>query len=123
VKSTVPFQVYRHPQEPSVRIELQDHVIVLKEGEWSDWCKLDYELEMPPFLPNTHVSGICRFYLQQVRPTFRLYVTPINVDPSAPGDQRITEPPEFITELSKSLGLFYTAGFQEDHKALSNRVF
>ena len=123
VKSSVPFQIYRHPQEPSVRIELQDQVLVLKEGEWSDWCKVDYELEMPPFLPNTHVSGICRFYLQQVRPTFRLYVTPINIDPSDPGDQRITEPPEFITDLSKSLGLFYTSGFQEDHKALSNRVF
>lgn len=123
VKSTVPFQVYRHPQEPSARIELQDQVIVLKEGEWSDWCKVDYELEMPPFLPNTHVSGICRFYLQQVRPTFRLYVTPINIDPSDPGDQRITEPPELITDLSKSLGLFYTTGFQEDHKALTNHVF
>jgi len=122
-KSSVPFQVYRHPLEPSARIELQDQVIVLKEGEWSDWCKVDYELEMPPFLPNTHVSGICRFYLQQVRPTFRLYVTPINVDPSDPGGQRITEPPDFITDLSKALGLFYTTGFQEDHKALSNRVF
>lgn len=123
VKSSAPFQVYRHPLEPSARIELQDQVIVLKEGEWSDWCKVDYELEMPPFLPNTHVNGICRFYLQQVRPTFRLYVTPINIDPSDPGDQRITEPPEFITKIAKALGLFYTTGFQEDHKALSNRVF
>jgi predicted AlkP superfamily phosphohydrolase/phosphomutase len=123
VKASVPFQVYRHPQEPSARIELQDQVIVLREGEWSDWCKVDYELEMPPFLPNTHVSGICRFYLQQVRPIFRLYVTPINIDPSDTGDQRITEPPDFITKLSKALGLFYTTGFQEDHKALSNRVF
>ena len=51
-------------------------------------------MEMPPFLPDTYVSGICRFYLQEVRPNFRLYVTPINIDPSDPGGQRITEPPE-----------------------------
>jgi predicted AlkP superfamily phosphohydrolase/phosphomutase len=122
-KATVPFQVYRHPTDANARIEWQDQVIVLKEGEWSDWCKVDYELEMPSFLPNTHVSGICRFYLQQVRPTFRLYVTPINIDPSDPGGQRVTEPADFIKTLAKALGLFYTTGFQEDHKALANRVF
>ncbi len=121
--AAVPFQVYRHPQEPSIRIEIQDQIVVLKEGEWSDWSKVDFELEMPPFLPSTHVSGTCRFYLQQVRPTFRLYVTPINIDPSDPGDQLITEPADFILTLSKALGLFYTTGFQEDHKALSNQVF
>ena len=29
IKVTVPFQVYRHPQEPTARIELQDQVVVL----------------------------------------------------------------------------------------------
>ena len=78
---------------------------------------------MPSFLPNESISGICRFYLQQVRPDFRLYVTPINIDPRDPGEQKITEPADFITEISDELGLFYTSGFQEDHKALSNGVF
>jgi len=119
----VEFQIYRHPAEPTARIELQNHTIVLKQGEWSDWCQIDFELTMPPFLPNNHVSGIARFYLQEVRPNFRLYVTPVNIDPSDPGGQRITEPEAFVTEVSDELGLFYTTGFQEDHKALSNRIF
>ncbi len=120
---SIPFEIYRHPTEPFVKIEIQGQTIVLREGEWSDWRKLGYELEMPPFLPAAHAPGICRFYLQEVRPTFRLYVTPVNIDPSDPGEQRISEPPEFVEQISEALGMFYTAGFQEDHKALSNRVF
>ncbi|MHC5035503.1 MAG: alkaline phosphatase family protein, partial [Planctomycetota bacterium] len=123
VPTEVSFHIYRHPTEPTARIEIQGNTIVLKEGEWSDWQQVNFELPMPPFLPSSHVSGICRFYLQGVRPDFRLYVTPLNIDPSEPGSQRITEPPGFISQIADELGLFYTAGFQEDHKALSNKVF
>jgi predicted AlkP superfamily phosphohydrolase/phosphomutase len=123
VDSEVSFRVYRSPAEATARIELQGRTIVLAEGEWSDWCRVDFELTMPSFLPNSHVTGICRFFLQEVRPIFRLYVTPINIDPSDPGDQTISEPPEFVSAISDELSLFYTAGFQEDHKALSNGVF
>jgi len=119
----VAFEIFRHPVEPTARIELQGQTVVLAEGEWSEWHKVDFALKMPSFLPDSHASGIVRFYLQEVRPNFRLYVTPVNIDPSDPGEQKITEPQEFITEISKELGLFYTAGFQEDHKALSNKIF
>jgi len=123
VRAKVPVEVRRHESKPEVRIDWQGNTILLKEGEWSDWCKVDYELTMPDFLPNAHVSGICRFYVQQVRPEFNLYVTPINVDPSDAGEARISEPPDFVANISDELGLFYTAGFQEDHKARSNKVF
>ena len=122
-RAEVKVEVRRHDTKPEVRLDWQGQTVLLKEGEWSDWCKLDFQLEMPPFLPNAHVSGICRFYVQQVRPEFKLYVTPINIDPSDPGEQRVSEPPEFVTEISDELGLFHTAGFQEDHKARSNKVF
>src|SRR5262249_56967607 len=74
------------------------------------------------FVPGQSAAGICRFYLQEVAPNFRLYVTPINMDPSAPA-QKISEPPSFIRDVAQCLGLFYTTGFQEDHKARSNGVF
>jgi predicted AlkP superfamily phosphohydrolase/phosphomutase len=123
VHSEAKLQIRRHETEPAVRIDWQGNTVVLREGEWSDWCKLDFRLEMPPFMPDAHVSGICRFYVQQVRPDFRLYVTPINIDPSDPGEQRVSEPPSFVTDISKDLGLFFTSGFQEDHKARTNGVF
>ncbi len=123
VRVEVKVEVRRHESKPEVRLDWQGKTVLLKEGEWSDWCKLDYELEMPEFLPNAHVSGICRFYVQQVRPEFKMYVTPINIDPSDPGEQRISEPSDFVSKISDNLGMFYTAGFQEDHKARSNKVF
>jgi predicted AlkP superfamily phosphohydrolase/phosphomutase len=117
------FEIHRHPTASSARVDIQGQHIILNEGEWSDWVRLQFELAMPPFLPNAHASGIVRLYLQEVHPELSLYVTPINIDPSDPSGAPITEPPSFIKEISQELGLFYTAGFQEDHKALSNRVF
>jgi len=119
---TVDFVVHRDKQAQAAVIEIQDHKVLLKKGQWSRWLKVDYELSMPWFLPDEHISGICRFYLQEVEPNFRLYATPINTDPSDAYLQ-ITEPAEFIGEISDKLGLFYTTGFQEDHKALSNKIF
>jgi predicted AlkP superfamily phosphohydrolase/phosphomutase len=122
-RGEVDFTIHRHPGDDAARIELQEQTIVLRAGEWSDWQPVEFALGMPSFLPTLRVSGIVRFYLMEVRPTFRLYVTPINIDPSDPGDQKISEPPGFVTDIAGDLGLFYTAGFQEDHKALSNRIF
>jgi predicted AlkP superfamily phosphohydrolase/phosphomutase len=120
--ATIDFVVHRDTSSSAAMIEVQKHKILLKEGQWSDWIKLDFEMSMPALMPNKHVSGICRFYLQQFSPEFRLYVSPINSDPSDSA-LRLTEPPQFIKEISNDLGLFYTTGFQEDHKALSNKVF
>ncbi|GAG05446.1 unnamed protein product, partial [marine sediment metagenome] len=120
--ATVDFVVHRDKQAQAAVIEIQEQRIVLKQGQWSDWIKLDFELTMPSVIPNKHISGICRFYLQEVAPNFRLYASPLNSDPSD-SYLRITEPPEFIKDISSRLGLFYTTGFQEDHKSLSNKVF
>lgn len=120
--TTVGFTVHRDIKADSAVIDVQNHEILLKKGQWSDWVQLDFELTMPWFMPNNTLSGICRFYLQEVSPNFRLYVTPINTDPSDPAIQ-ITEPADFVKDISKELGLFYTSGFQEDFKALQYEIF
>jgi len=120
--ATIDFSIYRDTEAKAAVIEIQKHKILLKEDQWSRWLKLDFEMSMPVLMPDKHISGICRFYLQEVSPNFTLYVSPINTDPSDPAI-KITEPPRFIKEISGRLGLFYTTGFQEDHKALSNKVF
>ena len=120
--SSIKFSVYRDKQAKAALIEIQEHKILLKKGQWSQWAKLDFEMSMPALMPDEHVSGICRFYLQDIEPDFKLYVTPINTDPSNPA-MKLTEPEGFIEQISKELDLFYTTGFQEDHKALSNGIF
>ena len=49
----------------------------MEQGEWSDWIPLKFELM--PLVASIH--GMVRVYVQQVHPHFRLYMTPINVDP------------------------------------------
>ena len=121
--TAIEFMIYRDPTNPVARIDLPDKTILLKTGEWSDWEQVRFRVSLPSFLPDSKVTGICRFYLQEVHPVFRLYVSPINIDPANPGEQRITTPPEFATRIARELDRFGTLGFQEDHKALSNRIF
>ncbi len=118
----IDFRVHRDREANAALIDIQGRKILLKAGQWSSWTKLDFTLETPELLPDQHASGICRFYLQEVAPNFRLYVSPINIDPSAPA-VTLSEPAEFLPEIAEKLGLFATTGFQEDHKARSNRVF
>lgn len=118
----VDFLVHRDRDANAAVIEVQGQRIPLRAGQWSRWTQLDFELTAPAMLPNKHVSGICRFYLQEATPRLRLYVSPINVDPSAPA-VRLSEPASFIQDVAGRLGPFYTTGFQEDHKARTNDVF
>lgn len=120
--ATIDFIVHRDKSAQAAVIEIQKQTVILEKGAWSNWIKLNFKLSTPAVIPDKKLSGICRFYLQEVSPNFRLYATPINADPKDPAIQ-ITEPPEFCREIANKLGLFYTTGFQEDHKALSNKVF
>ena len=115
-------QIHRDRDANAVVIELQGQRILLKPGQWSQWTRLSFAMAEISSLEPYSVTGICRFYLLEASPNCRLYVSPINVDPSAPA-VRLSEPPEFVKHLSHDLGLFYTTGFQEDHKARSNGVF
>ena len=118
----VEFLVHRDREANAAVIETQGHRIVLRAGQWSRWVKLDFRISTPWFMRAEHVSGICRFYLQEVAPNFRLYATPINFDPSDPATP-LSEPASFLKGISEELGLFSTLGFQEAYEARKNGVF
>ena len=118
----IPLLVHRDRDASAAVIEIQGQRILLKPGQWSRWIRLEFALSVPSFVPSQKVSGICRFFLQEVSPNFRLYVTPMNMDPASPA-QKISEPNSFVQDVAKRLGPFYTTGFQEDHKARSNGIF
>jgi predicted AlkP superfamily phosphohydrolase/phosphomutase len=118
----IPLLVHRDREANAAVLEIQGRRIILKPGQWSRWTNLDFKLSTPGFVPSQSVGGICRFYLQEVAPVFRLYMTPVNMDPRAPA-QKISEPESFIQTVAGRLGPFYTTGFQEDHKARSNGIF
>jgi predicted AlkP superfamily phosphohydrolase/phosphomutase len=115
----IEFLIHRDREANAAVIEIQGKKILLKAGQWSRWTQIHFDL--PCYYLKTP-RGICRFYLQEVAPHFRLYVSPINLDPSAP-EQKMSEPASFVEDVSKRLGLFSTTGFQEDYSARKNKVF
>jgi predicted AlkP superfamily phosphohydrolase/phosphomutase len=113
-RAKVPLVVWRDPQHDVVKVNLQDHLLIMTPGEWSDWLQISFD-----FLPYLNsVQGICRILLKQVHPHFEMYVSPINIDPS---DQTlpVTSPEEYGKELVDHIGLFGTKGLPADTKALS----
>lgn len=108
----VPLAVYVDPERPLARIDIDGERRVLAEGEWSDWIRVRF-----PLLPAVGASGIVRFYLKEVRPDFRLYASPVNIDPADPV-LPIATPSGAARELCDAAGAFYTQGMAEDTKAL-----
>ncbi|MFQ6082154.1 MAG: alkaline phosphatase family protein [Candidatus Aminicenantia bacterium] len=115
-KSIIDFTVYIDPENPVAKIVIQDYEILLNQGEWSDWIKVKFNM-----IPTQSVSGICQFYLKEVHPHFKLYVTPINIDPSDPA-LPISTPESYSKELYEKFGYFWTKGLPADTKALDHGV-
>ncbi len=116
--SSVTFNVTRDPWEETIKIDIQGRQLILEKGEWTTWIPVEFKL-LPLFAT---VHGMVRFYVQNVHPYLHLYVSPINVDPLKP-DSPLCNPSGYSRELAAGLGRFYTQGFPEDTKALSNGIF
>lgn len=108
--ATVPFDVYVDSQEHTAAIIVQDKPVILAEGEWSDWVRIDFTL-----LPGVKaLNGICRFYLQEAGNDLRLFITSIHM---APGTEGLATG-GFDKLLEQRLGLYATKGMAEPTKAL-----
>jgi predicted AlkP superfamily phosphohydrolase/phosphomutase len=115
-KTALDLTIHLDPTAAVAKIALAGKQVLLRQGEWSEWVQVKF-----PMLWAHGVSGICRFYLKSVRPYFRLYVTPLNLDPSAPA-LPIATPAGYAQELHRRFGFFYTQGMPEDTKALSSKL-
>ena len=114
--SSVDLTVWFDAVNPVAKIVVQDTEIILKQGEWSSWIPVQFKM-----VPTVQVRGICRFYLKEVRPHFKLYVTPVNIDPSDPA-LPISTPEEYAKELYRHFGPFSTKGLPADTKAMDHGV-
>ncbi len=115
-EAEIDFRVYLDPSEPVAKIALPDQELILKEKEWSRWARVRF-----PLMPTQNVTGLVRFYLKEIRPAFKLYVSPVNLDPADPA-LPISTPESYAAELEKRFGPFYTKGLPADTSALDNDV-
>ncbi len=110
------FRVFLDPANPVAKVSYQDQEFILKEKEWSGWKRVRFNL-----MPTQSVNGICLFYLKEVRPNFKLYVSAINIDPANPA-LPISTPSNYARELEKKFGPFFTKGLPADTSALDHDV-
>jgi predicted AlkP superfamily phosphohydrolase/phosphomutase len=107
----------RDPIDPLVKISVQDHTLLMKAGEWSNWIPLRFE-----YVPHlVSAAGMVRFFVKEVHPKLKVYCSPINVDPMEPA-LPIGSPAGYTEEMARAVGRFYTQGLPADTKALSLRV-
>jgi len=115
-EATVPFQVFLDPSNAAAKIVIQGHEFVLREREWSRWVHVHFDP-----IPTQSVHGICLFYLKEIRPRFKLYVSPVHMDPARP-PLPISTPESYSKELEKRFGPYFTKGLPADTSALENHV-
>jgi predicted AlkP superfamily phosphohydrolase/phosphomutase len=113
----VTFTVDRRNGSVLVESEGRPRALELRLGVWSEWLSVKFKAGL---LQSS--AGIVRFLLVRLDPHVEIYASPVNFDPTAPVFP-IAHPWEYSSELSKSLGAFYTTGMVEDHTGLSNERF
>lgn len=110
-----PFTVTVQDQSKAV-LKIGSEKVVLRQDRYSEWIKVDFKAA-----PGVTVKGICKFLLQSTDPEFRLYVTPVNIDPEKP-TLPITHPLVYATYLARQQGPFATLGLAEDSWALNEKA-
>jgi predicted AlkP superfamily phosphohydrolase/phosphomutase len=115
-EAEIDFRVHVDPVNKVAKIVIQDQEFILREKEWSGWKTVRFSL-----IPTQSVSGTCLFYLKEVRPDFKLYVSAVNIDPAHPA-LPISTPGSYAQELAARFGTFFTKGLPADTSALDNNI-
>lgn len=112
----VPFKVTLDEKNGSAVIEFQKNRIEIRQGQWSGWNEVTFKSGM-----FRTIKGIVKFYLIETGPDFKLYASPINLDPRAPFFS-ISYPSGYSAELADKFGFYYTQGMPMDTWAVNEKV-
>ncbi len=110
-----PFEV-RITGPDSAVLKVGGETVKLTRGEYTPWVSVRFRAA-----PGITVRGICEFLLLETEPEFRLYVTPIQIDPACPV-LPLSHPKVYSTYFAKLLGPYATMGLAEDTWGLNARV-
>ena len=110
-----PFSIDLHGNDRAT-LTLGDETRTLKRGEYTDFVPVTFDGGF-----RRKVPGICQFLLLATEPEFKLYVTPIQIDPARPA-MPISHPAVYSVYLAKRQGLYATLGLAEDTGALNEHI-
>lgn len=97
-----------------VELQVGRERITLKLNQESGWVRVKFNVGAL-----TRTSGVCRFRLEALGPHFRLYVSPIHLDPERPA-MPISHPLYYSMYLAWLHDSFATLGLAEDTWALNS---
>lgn len=112
----IPFEVRVKPDKSGAELWIDGKKHDLPLHEFTPWIDLQFR----PIRP-VKVRGAVRFYLKECEPGFKLYMSPINIDPDKPA-LPISHPFTYAIYLAKTLGRYCTLGLAEDTWGLNERV-
>lgn len=116
---TTRITVHLDPESDTAVVKVGSADVLLQEGEWSRWVDVSFD-PLPGGMMTLH--GAVRFFAMELRPTFKLYVSAVNLSAADP-PQVLTSPSDFVETLYDKLGQFYTVGMPEETSALRDGVF
>ncbi|MFO0424995.1 MAG: alkaline phosphatase family protein [Planctomyces sp.] len=114
----VPFSLEILSEQKAV-LKIQNSRVELMRNQYTEWIPVVFRASR--FRPGSGVSGVCRFLWLDDNPEFRLYVTPINIDPEKPA-MPIGYPSIYPIYLAKRQGSYATLGLAEDTWGLNDHV-
>jgi len=112
----LPLTIILDKDKEEVLIEVNDQKIPLKKGVLSEWIKIYFR----PGL-GMKIRAICRFFVSEIHPHFKMYLTPLNIDPEKPA-LPISHPFIYSVYLAKLLGDYTTLGEADDTWALNEGI-
>ena len=112
----LPLVITIDQEKEEALLEVCGQRLKLKKKTFSDWTRLTFR----PGL-GMKVRAICRFYISELHPHFKMYCTPLNIDPEKPA-LPISHPFIYSIYLAKLLGSFITLGEANDTWALNEGV-
>lgn len=105
-------QVRINRKNNSAVLEVSGRKVLLESGSYSPWMRMS-------FRSGWHkATGMCRFLMVSAAEPFKMYVTPINIDPSKPA-MPVSHPSWYSIHLAGLHGQFATLGLAEDTWALN----
>ncbi len=103
----LPVAIHWNKAGRSATIEIDDHSVLLREGEWSKWIDLDFQVN---FLVRIH--GMAQLYLVRAGEQLQLYLSPVNWKPDQP-PAPMSSPASLAADLFERLGHYRTLGRAE----------
>lgn len=112
----LPLKITLDSTNKTANINISGKKFILKEKTLSDWVKITFR----PGL-GIKVRAICRIYISEISPNFKMYLSPLNIDPEKPA-LPISHPFIYSVYIAKLLGSFTTLGEADDTWALNECI-